>query len=200
MLAALAALRASYRRGVGVAVLAIYSGIILPKGIVVKSPTAKIGYFVPNRMGRYAREASRQGRPGGTKLTGSSDRLEENHGQMTSTRGGEWWFAEEVKQRRVMRDKSRGPGTAASGGRYKVRLDLLTNGPRICSAVESAAAHLASQDLADSHQGQGRGRGRRGADRSGLACWPGGGERGGRQEENPHPMDPGNYCLRYCVG
>jgi hypothetical protein len=42
VLAALAALRARYKRGVGVAVLATYNSIILPKGIMVKSPTAKI--------------------------------------------------------------------------------------------------------------------------------------------------------------
>ena len=55
-------------------------------------------------------------------LLGSSDRLEEKLGQLTSTRGGEWWFAEEVKQRRVMCDKksrSRYSCERAAGGGTK---------------------------------------------------------------------------------
>jgi len=98
-------------------------------------------------------------------LLGSSDRLEEKLGQLTSTRGGEWWFAEEVKQRRVMCDKKvevQVQLRAGGGRRYKVRLNLGRTGLGFVARVENAAAHLASQDLADSHQGQGAGAGKRG--------------------------------------
>ncbi len=90
-------------------------------------------------------------------LLGSSDRLEVKHGQLTTTRGGEWWL-----WRREESELQSGEGGQRSRSRYLRAGDATVlpykssaqpfdeprtglAWPRICSAMESAAGHLAAR-------------------------------------------------------